>query len=197
MAFLRDGEHTPPPSWRELALYWLCESLEADGTPLPRFDHLRSLLLQQDDGGFCWTRIQLCARMQALLYSWRVLRQCLAVHAVLGATTAAAAAAAGDTEMEDAQAQALLSSMEAVQGGRIAEMFDPVVRERVDEARATVVVDRIAARFHIQEPPAVTTRPRKRRKGKESRGAGASTGGGQAAVRSSNMYDILGSVLAE
>lgn len=68
--------------WRVLGLYSICSELIEQEKPLPRREMLVKLL-KGSTGGKDWALVHLEAQMEAVMFSWRMLRQCCQVQQTL------------------------------------------------------------------------------------------------------------------
>ncbi|RDI89011.1 hypothetical protein Vi05172_g1027 [Venturia inaequalis] len=65
--------------WRVMGLYSICSELIEQERPLPRREVLAKLL-KGSSGGKDWVLVHLEAQMEAVMFSWRMLRQCCQVQ---------------------------------------------------------------------------------------------------------------------
>lgn len=103
--------------WRVMGLYSICSGLVEQERPLPRREVLVKLL-KGSNGGKDWALVHLQAQMEAMLFSWRMLRQCCQVQQALRE----GGALSSDLDRAVDGISEILSSMPA-----IAELFNPTL----------------------------------------------------------------------
>lgn len=171
------------PSWRELGLLWLSESLVSGDKSVPS----RQTLMDIYRGGIfrSWATLHLYAQYQAILDSWRMLKQCIRLHVAL------------ENESKGqllADIKHLLQCLEQIPGSRVSEMFDPLVSRKLDHDRVKSIIDHIYDELAVTEDAAETKKSRKRKSKQKDGHVGnkakkiipSRTGG--------NMFDLLASM---
>jgi hypothetical protein len=162
------------PSWRDLSLFWLCSSLLADGKSIPSKDELRALLIPDVSRG--WSHIHLFAQLQAIVYSWRILTQCLDVF--LTANT-----------MHTTPHTMLVKVIHSIQGFHFPQLLDPVHGFDLEDRSISLLLDAIYSNLGADDRSAAGESKKRNRKRKRMK---IDANKPQPDTeKSQNMYDIL------
>jgi hypothetical protein len=70
-------------AWRIVGVYSVCLHLLEIERPLPGREVLWNVISRRSHGARDWTAVHFEAQVQAVLYSWRILHQCILVHMAL------------------------------------------------------------------------------------------------------------------
>jgi hypothetical protein len=169
----------PNLTWREFALVCLCHDIREHQSHLPSRAELEAVYALS--GAASWPSLHLAAQYQAVLYSWRLLAQCLV------------AANAIHKRRLSSVVSRLQDEVASLSGSAITDMFDAISEgSRDSQKRFLSLITEILAHFGIGERE---TRRRKRgRRGNESKHAARSVQRGQTSQTgglSQNRYDAL------
>jgi hypothetical protein len=164
------------PTWRDVGLYWLCQSLQEDDKPIPSRNVLiaiyRGLALRT------WDTMHLHAQYQAILDSWRMLQQCIYVHLAL----------VNDREPVQGVLR-LVRSIGYISKGGIENIFDPLPLQSMSESDLGMLIHHIYAHLGAVEQPEQTKKSKKRKNKQQDKTANKVSR--LTSSSSANMFSLL------